>query len=111
MRFKGTLREPKIIVMSFDDESMGLRVCLIPYINIFKDFVSTEKLENQRRCNICNHKKKCFRKCFQCQEKYCVDCFNHYHIMRMKRCPYCRYEFPNHCDSMLKGMVSKDEIG
>jgi hypothetical protein len=53
MRLRGTPREPKLIFMSFD-ESKGLTSCLIPHINIYKSFVSTEKLKNQRRCNICN---------------------------------------------------------
>jgi len=110
MSLRGTPREPTLILLSFD-ESKGLTSCLIPYINIYKNFVSTEKLKNQRRCNICNLKKKCFRKCFQCNEKYCIDCFNNYHDLRMKSCPYCRYKFCDHIDYMLRSMVSKDAIG
>lgn len=108
-RFKGTMSEPKLIITMFDG-SDNLISTFIPYINIYKDFVYVEKLKNHRRCNICKSKTKCFRICSRCNDKYCKDCFTNYNTDRMKPCPYCKYSFTEHCDSMLRSMVSKNEI-
>ena len=45
---------------------------------------------------ICQEKKKCFKVCAQCHEKYCVACFNKIHTNSLNPCPYCRYDFIEH---------------
>jgi len=57
---------------------------------------------------ICQEKKKCFRDCSQCNEKYCIECYNKIHKNHFNPCPYCRYEFINHFknnyDDILKSL-------
>jgi len=63
----------------------------IPYVNVFKDFVINVKLKHAKRCSICQLKKKCFKSCFRCCDKYCSDCFYKFNDKQIKDCPYCRY--------------------
>ena len=76
-----------------------------PYINVLANYVHTDKEKNRKRCNICQRKKKCFRVCYRCKERYCADCFYNLHDTSMKPCPYCRYSFSEHIRDMFQKML------
>ena len=77
----------------------------IPCINVFKDFVKPFKLKNKKRCYICNLKKKCFRVCGKCDNKYCIECFNKINDKYLSSCPYCRYSFTGHYQNNIETMI------
>ena len=95
------VKRPILIVMLYT-ETQKLSITCTPYVNVFENFVHVDKLKNRKRCNICQEKKKCFRVCHRCNDKYCVDCFYSLHDDAMKPCPYCRYSFGDHIQAKLK---------
>ena len=82
----------------------------IPYINVFKDFVFNIKFKHTKRCSICQLKKKCFKSCYRCCDKYCSDCFYKFNYKQIKDCPYCRYSFHEHIKFWLSILIPENHI-
>jgi hypothetical protein len=107
--FPSRLKEPLLIMVYFDSDKHCNKL-FTPYINVLADFVYCNKLKNHKRCNICQQKKKCFRVCHRCNDKYCVECFHNLHSETMKPCPYCRYSFKDHINAMFKLMIPNPNL-
>lgn len=88
--------EPYLIYISYSNEKSENVVKCLPIYDLFTGFVKTLKLKDQKRCNICQLRKKCYRSCSRCNDKYCVECYSNIHEKTMKACPYCRYNFTEH---------------
>ena len=104
IRVKSYVIRPILIVVLYTEKYQRTILCT-PYVNVFENFAHVDKLKNRKRCNICQEKKKCFRVCHRCNDKYCVDCFYSLHDDAMKPCPYCRYSFGDHIDAKFKQKV------
>ena len=98
-----------LVIINVDGGSCNSRM-FTACINVFENFVQNVKLKNARRCNICQNKKKCFRSCFQCNDKYCIECYNNIHKTSMKCCPYCRYSFKEHIENSLKKKRGENKL-
>ena len=104
------LKEPSLLIMYNDDEEEPTKMIFTPYVNVLANYVHTDKQKNHKRCNICQQKKKRFRVCYRCNDKYCVECFHKLHDTSMKSCPYCRYSFREHIGAMFKRMIPNPKV-
>lgn len=97
------IKEPLLIIKFYEDE-LSQKI-FTPYVNVLANYVHTAKEKNRKRCTICQEKRKCFRVCHRCKDRYCVECFHNLHDKSMKPCPYCRYSFIEHIRGMFKEMI------
>ena len=75
--------------------------------HIFEGFMKCLKLPNKKMCDICNYKKKCFRQCVKCINKFCFECSRTItKTMLIHVLTYCRYNVVEHnkTNSMLDDM-------
>ena len=73
-----------------------LRTISDSHKNIYHGFMECLKLPNKKMCDICNNKKKCFRECTKCKNKFCVECFKNHNKDYVNSCPYCRNNIDEH---------------
>jgi hypothetical protein len=88
--------EPVIVV--FLQMKEGLYSILLTSVNSIANFSEYMKLKHTKSCNICMSGNKNYYKCYQCNKKYCINCFNKIYLT----CPYCNYTLLDHCDKMLE---------
>jgi len=104
------IKMPQFYIAIRTDTNFDYNSIRLPYINVFKDFVINVRLKHNKRCSICLMKKKCFKSCFRCHDKYCSDCFNKFNDTRIKDCPYCRYSFHDHIQFWLNTLIPDNNI-
>ena len=108
---RAKIKEPLLIIKYVEDKSENETNWIVtPYVNVLSNYVHTDKQKNPKRCHICQHKKKHFRVCHRCKDKYCIDCYHNLHNKYMKPCPYCRYSFQEHIEANLKEMIPDPEL-
>ena len=56
-------------------------------------FVSFNKTQHNRKCDICLNKTKHFVNCYRCDKRYCTNCF---HSLQSLTCPFCQYDIFEH---------------
>ena len=76
-------------------------------LNKFEGFMKCIKLPNKKMCDMCNYKKKCFRQCVKCINKFWFECSRTItKTMLIHVLTYCRYNVVEHnkTNSMLDDM-------
>ena len=61
--------------------------------NTIEHFVSFNKIQHNRKCDICLNKTKHFVNCYRCDKRYCTNCF---HSLQSLTCPFCQYDIFEH---------------